>query len=124
MSAWQMYWFVKLDDLRGLFIGINALCGVLLLVACGLLLAGYCEDECGEPWYKRAEKAAFVAVVCVLIVSPIVALLPSTKQMAAIYLVPKIVNNDDIRELAGDGMELMKSKMAEWIESTTGNDAQ
>ena len=115
MSHWMIYWWVKLDDFQGacfvfVILGGSALVGLLL----GWLLGK--EDNINSSVWKTCRAIWFFIFPFFIIAIFLATFLPSTKQFAVIYLTPKIVNNEDVRELAGDGMKVMKHKLQEWLD--------
>ena len=43
------------------------------------------------------------------------ALCPSTKEMAAIYLIPKIANNQHIQQIPDKALTVLEKYLDEWI---------
>ena len=41
--------------------------------------------------------------------------IPSTKEYVAIYLIPKIVNNEQVQQIPEKAMNILNSKLNEWI---------
>lgn len=82
MTAWQMYWLVILDS-----VCVGSLVIGLLLFFVGVAL---CSDTGG--WSLIGS-----AIGLILLIASV--FLPSTKQMAAILIVPKIVNNAKVQEV-------------------------
>lgn len=99
ITPMQMYWLLKLDDIRtlcGSSIGIMA-----AVMAFSLLTYFYEEDGikkgCG----------GFVCSIFGLGLSiSALTFLPSTKQMAAIYVVPAIANNEKIQQIGGKTLDI------------------
>lgn len=113
MSAWDVYIWLKLDDfgmalvLAWVLFGLVGVSGIIVI---------FVEREERKPTYT-AHKIV-IPMICFGWICGIAAvLLPSTKQMAAIIVAPKIVNSDvvqkDIPELYEMGIGLVKQKMAE-----------
>jgi len=113
MSHWMVYWWVMLDRFSHgafAFAFLSAMAiGVLIIAWIGL------KRE-NKPAWKNCRLATFLIIPFFIIMVAIASFLPSTKQFAVIYLAPKIVNNEDVREMAGDGMRLMKLKLGKWLE--------
>lgn len=92
INEWTLYWILKLDNLK---FGIFVFCMIFLSCAIALIILGSNDKN-----YK------FINLGCLLflpffIVSLLgVILLPSTKQMAMIYVIPKLANStsEDIPE--------------------------
>lgn len=108
ITPYQMYWLVKLDNIQG-FLGTLA----FLVFALGAVFTfrdfgafdrnvGFYRDR--WLWVFSWIPGAILGAVAVLI--------PSTKQMAAIVIVPAIVNNQKVQELPNKLLDLGY----EWIE--------
>ena len=101
----MMYWLTRCDNI--------VIASSILAVAFGILFAitliAIMSDE---------DHRAFVSVVCALsFVFGLLALsasvlVPSTREMAAIYVIPKIANSQTVKDL-GEGVVTLAR---EWIE--------
>lgn len=138
----QIYWLIKLDDIRMIFDIMSdiALC-LMIFVACGLLVSKiiqYIED--GQVGAKASWVSRRFFIWTIISVGLFVAtytaqrMVPSTKQMAAIVVVPKICNAaaadpalkqipGQITELASQWLkELRPDNAKEAIEDATKDD--
>ena len=53
------------------------------------------------------------------------AFIPSTKEACAIYLIPKIANNEQVQKIPENALRLLNAKLEEWIDEQIGDtDAQ
>lgn len=95
MSAWQLYWLFKLDDIQATCFGLG-----LVFLVLGGFAAGVIITECCSNW--RFSSLLMPIFGLVLLITS--AFIPNTKTMAAIYVVPKIVKEGDIEKF-GDGMK-------------------
>ncbi len=109
ITPWTVYWITRLD-------GICVVCLIWiivgLLVAGGCAMVGFMEDE--DVPKKWARKIA-LSVIFPLIVGLFT---PSSKEMAAIYLIPKIANSNsakNVLEATDNATVLLKNKMAQWV---------
>lgn len=142
ITPMQMYWLVKLDDIRRFFDGMFALpCAVALAglvgsVTCTLmyLFAGNGSYELFEgksdeqfkdirslllTWRKRLLTITLVAVGVAMAISGLYHFTPTTKQMAAVVVVPKIANSEKVQmagnklyELAVEWMDELRPRKA------------
>lgn len=115
ITPMQMYWLLKLDD-------IGTLCslsvGLMVAVMVFSLLAYINEEE------KSIKKKATVGFVCGFfgfgLFGMVLTFLPSTKQMAAIYVVPAIANNEKIQQIGGKTLDISNQLLdltKEYLES-------
>ena len=102
ITTMQMYWLVILDNI------VSATAATLVVSALAALLMGVAASLGEMP--KWPAKAAFWTCVASLLV---LAFTPSPKQMAAIVIVPKIVNNERV-QVAGDKLYDLA---IEWMDS-------
>jgi len=98
MNPSTMYWLMMLDNIRNTFECLL----VLSIISTGILIAiGCCEEI--KSLFKYAKISAIAACIGVLGIT----FLPNTKQMAAIIIVPKVVNSEFANEtLPAEAKEL------------------
>lgn len=97
MSHWLVYWILTLDHIRA-SLGISiVLFFVMILMAGFCAMIGSCDNV--PNLVKFSMKLLKIFVPLVFLFSILFVLMPTTKQMAAIYLIPKIASNKDIRQL-------------------------
>lgn len=107
MTHWQMYWLLILDNVST----ASLILGVAMLVVTGMILSS--SNESGSRsgmWFG----IAFALITLFFFLAAI--FLPSTKQAAAIWLVPKIINNEKVQEDAGDIYDLAISQLKKQLE--------
>lgn len=110
ITTTQMYWFMMLDNIK---IGSALMCTVTALCFVGMIIAAY--DLGKRPIIVKVLTPTlgvlFVALfsVCVF--------LPSTKQMAAIMIVPKIANSEKVQTVGNRVYDLA----VEWMEELKPN---
>ena len=100
----QMYWLTKLDDIRQ---ALGSIIWVPIAWIAIVAVASFCAfmacadmDSVRSVVIGRIKKASWTCVPMVLwiVATQIaVALVPSTAQMAAIVVVPRIVNNEQVQ---------------------------
>lgn len=131
----QMYWLVKLDDIRGFVDGIFGL--PILAIVAGVLggvtftimymFAGngsyemfsgktdeQFEDIRQTLWKWRGKCVALIlaGVGAAVVLSVTYHLIPTTKQMAAVLVVPGVVNNEKVQTVGNKLYDLA----VEWME--------
>lgn len=100
MSTWELYFLLKLDDIQNFFEAITVVSGIITGVTIIVLTM---ENK----WKTRWKFLPIILLTITLSFSILETLIPSTKQMAAIIVVPAIVNNEKIQELPNEIMELL-----------------
>ena len=131
MTYFEAYILTRLDPLKSLFLSLsNKGIGVLIIIFIiyfTMLLPVSLEDREEEQQrrIKKIKNIFFFLIIPVYCVSFVIAtLIPTSKEMAFIYIAPAIVNNKDVQktiqkipELSGLGLEyineLLKTKIEE-----------
>lgn len=99
MSAMSIYWLLKLDDIQTIFCFI-ALIMFIISVICFVDAGMKNDDE--NPDKKSIQKSVnrgFVFISLSLFSFICYKMTPSTKQMAIIYVTPKIINNEKVQQI-------------------------
>lgn len=99
ITAWQMYWLLKLDAIGCTFYTFGIIGMMLMAIFTPVLLSDSLIS---------VKKAIFSFVIFFLVFFTGV-LCPSTKEMAAIVMIPAIVNNKDVQELGIKTMGIGKN---------------
>lgn len=94
----EMYWILKLDDIRNAVqcLGICFTIFAIVVTIARLIM-------CGPPATRKAPRT-LIAISSILIIAS--TLLPTTKQYAAIKVVPLILNSDAVKTVAADAKDL------------------
>lgn len=114
ITSAQMYWITRLDNIH------DAACAILAAVAvaaaaCSIIcfMTGVSFDDDDKALslrLLRMAKRLFFAMIATISVA---AFVPTTKEMAAIIVVPRIANGEKVGELCGQLYELATAWMAE-----------
>jgi hypothetical protein len=102
ITPWQMYWLARLDDVQGFFI-----CVSLFSTFVGLVWLMFVAME-----RERVDKRAVGLLIAALVSGGISVFIPTNKQIVAIIVVPKIVNNAKVQEVPDKLLTLF----TEWAE--------
>lgn len=104
----ELYWILKLDDIRSLLVGCTIVLSIISTVLIVITLVQVSDHMYIDSDWRRG-RFARLAIYTALIASSIaLALVPSTKQMAAIKAIPAIVNSDIAKDISSDTKELYK----------------
>lgn len=109
ITTMQMYWLVMLDSLIGGLVAILLIC-VLFIMLVFPVLDVMGEEERFFPIVKKLLVVAAVSLLSLIFI-------PSTKQMAAIMIVPKIVNSEKVHTIGNKVYDLA----VEWMEELKPN---
>ncbi len=111
MSYAFMYWFTRLDVLQETFTVMAIVAGVVLLFGAIVVTV--------EGNWDRYKKAAFIITPIWLFFACGAVLIPTQKEAAAIFLIPKMVNNEQVLNIASGSLSVVELKMKEWISDLT-----
>lgn len=127
MSMLELYLMVKANSIQELFAVLAIITGIILLVGIFLSIASmttwyvyYGKTREGVLRNKQVcNKIGKILLKYGLWLFPtflfIASFMPNTKELVVIYLVPKIVNNEQVQGIASDSLKLMKMKMDQWL---------
>lgn len=100
ITTTQMYWLVILDNIVGVSIGLAI-----------LSFAAFTFAGIGAAIGELPKRPALVSMCVGLLALVTLTFVPSTKQMAAIIVVPKIVNNEKVQTVGNQLYDLA----VEWM---------
>jgi len=112
ITAWDVYWITRLDSISNLCIIITA---IAMLSGGAAWFFGAMEDE--DEWKKAGKRAVIFGFLPLLIAT----FVPSSREYAAMYLIPKMANSESAKNIADatdNATLLLKNKMAEWVKDT------
>ena len=105
ITPMQMYWLLKLDDILAISLAIFVLTFVGFVV-CLVGAISYKGEEYFECEYNKFKIGRNILFWFVLFLGSIVMFVPSTKQMAAIYVVPAIANNEKVQNIGNKTLDI------------------
>ncbi len=115
ITPWQMYLITRLD---GLIDAAGISLALTVIVFWALVFVGCLEDKVKDftPWLKR------LGIVCLCLV-PVIVLTPRSKQLAAIILVPALVNSEHAQEIPDKVLEALALYLGDQIKDMEDIDA-
>lgn len=128
MEWWHVYLFTRLDVVHTMAITLMVI-GLILGVisgACWLYTDANTKDiQGGETWrkgwepWRKGYQVAFIATSTMFLISlaGLIAI-PTQKEAAAIYLLPKLAHSDfakEAQQIPTDAAKLMRLKLEQWI---------
>ena len=116
MDAWTVYWLFQLDSIKEFF-GVFGLSGLffallvlLIFIGYGLRFESYQNkklEELGKTLHFWSPFIALAWILCAVVAT----FTPSTKTMAAIIVLPKIVSAQNIEVVSKDAGDIYKLAM-------------
>jgi len=70
--------------------------------------------------WKRYRRISSLIIGFIIFLGISISAIPTTKEFAAIYLIPKVVNNEQVQKLPDNAVRLMNEKLEQWIEDVRG----
>ena len=111
ITTTQMYWLTRLDRFNSDMPAWLVL--VIIIMVFATLFVAMVKYEDSKDVYPLFRKVFFAGIVPVtLVIFGLKTFVPSTKEMAAILVIPKIVNNERVQQ-AGDRLYQLAT---EWME--------
>lgn len=116
LTSMDMYWLTRLDSLNTWLWIVVIISGLASMVAVlAAMIATATRDRCAV--YLRRIAKYVVTVFFVFGTGSV--LVPTTKEMVAIYVVPAIANNEQVRSIPDTALKLadeyLKQKLDELI---------
>lgn len=120
VTGWTIYWLTRLDSISGLLTIVVTVLGTLLVVGTARqTIEAYSslefpdqETDATRLARRTRWKAIAWATVIELVISIAVVLTPTTKEAAAILVIPALAESEDVRGLGEDLVGLAR----EWIQ--------
>lgn len=109
ITTMQMYWILMLENIRGGLVAILVMCG--LFITLGMPMLGAIEKE--KLFLPITKKFLVVAAASLLGLT----FIPSTKQMAAIMIVPRLANSEKVQIIGNRAYDLA----VEWMKELKTN---
>ena len=94
----EMYWLLKLDDILNIST-IVFIISLFVFIGCFVGTIVYKCNKYSDYAYKTFKTVRNVSFWFVLFFGSIMTFLPTTKQMAAIYVIPALVNNEKVQNI-------------------------
>ena len=113
----QMYWLTRLDGIHGCmipfgFIAVFSAIGFVLSMICYILARDNQENELAKNLKNSRRICSWMFLVSFLISVIITIFVPTTKEMAAIWVIPQIANSEKIQTVGNKVYDIA----VEWME--------
>lgn len=111
-----LYWLTRLDSICGLMVFLIILCAFgALATAMQWGVNEPIDEEEKAPYKKWFKRESIVALICGLILT----FLPTTKEMAMIYVVPHISESQVIKQDIPELYDLGVNALKDWLKKET-----
>ena len=113
--AWLIYLMEVVDGIKvvsGIVAGIS-ICGlIIMLIAYGSECVSYGDKEDRKTYARLARSLAIPAALF----ATVSVFTPSSKTMAAMYLMPRVVENEQVQQLPDKVLKVMNGRLDKWID--------
>jgi len=129
ITEWTIYWVTRLDSIK-VFLSVSLIVMGIYSVGFGIFYGSFFflniirrfEGEVGDIIKYRRFHLWFILppvfiIICLSLVLPF---LPSTKEMIAIYTIPKIVNNEKLQSELSNWYGITKEFIVEKLKDEKG----
>ena len=118
MTSSLVYWITRLDAIQNV---CECVAIGMVFITLGYIIVRIYEAVEGETEnFRKLCKLFRVGVVLLVIFSILATFIPSTKEAAAIYMLPKIANNEDVQEIPANVAKILNQKLREWLDDFEG----
>lgn len=121
ITGWDVYWITRLTALNGFFeftglITLLAVLGIFSWVY-PIITDVYSYGPREKLWkiYRRTMIGGTITGIILILISLFI---PTTKEMAAIYIIPNIANNKQVQKIPDNAATLLNTKLEQWIDET------
>jgi hypothetical protein len=123
MTGLEVYLWLCLDSilhLLGMAVAISTMGIIIYIILQGAIhVPWYDESEPNtkitKTFYKRTCKYLRISISIFILALLGLTFVPSTKDVAVIYVLPKIINNENVKALPNEAVLLLRNKMQEWM---------
>lgn len=119
MSSFTLYLITRIDYISGLFLAMSIILGIsvssyIICKAISIYTGDY-EENSKEEAAKNTRNNAmrYIRIFAVFVMA--YCLTPNMKEIAFIYIAPKVVSNEDAQKIPGNVVKLLNVKMEEYI---------
>jgi hypothetical protein len=125
MSAWTIYWILKLDAICETLqvigtLSLVCLATYVLVVVITMIMDNTDDTSPVSYLVKTLKEVAIIGVVSFIVVIS-GTLLPSTNQMVTIIVAPKIINNKQVQQIPQKLLDLGEYQVDKWIKQLKEN---
>lgn len=106
----------KIDALSQAIIFLSSLAGGAFLFFWIIGKAESCATEEDEKILKKLLRCLKLAITCIICSVLIHTFVPNSKTIAAMYLIPAIVNNEHIQNSTSNALKMLEGLTKEWLE--------
>jgi len=117
--GWLIYLISIIDRFREVFCVCNIIFGMALIGTTIGYIINKVEEE--EKWINQFKKWMKICIINLIIFVSLTVFIPGSKTIAAIYLLPKIANNEEVIKIPDKAMKVLNKKLDEYLDDQLFN---
>lgn len=119
MTGLEVYLIGILDNIHGV-LGVSIFLSVLVIGTMGIAVFMSCHDSSDIPdgFWKYVKRALLILMFLVASKT----LLPDTKLLAAMYIIPAVVNNEKVATMGTNLLETLTALTNKWMKDVVKKD--
>lgn len=110
ISPFEVYLWLQIDAFRDVMFVLVVVAFIGCIATMVRFTDTFADDDARSKGLKLFKRCLIVCVSMFIMGMAI----PSTKNIAVMFIMPKIVNNKDVREIPELAMKMFMDKMREW----------
>ena len=115
INLWTVYWISRLDSITGVLYLFAFIFGIFAMLSIVFLLNEYAiwDDNMEKTSSRIPRSIKLLPIILSLIFIVLAVLIPNTKDMCAVIIIPKIVNNEKLQDVGDKFYNLAMDWMEE-----------
>ncbi len=105
MTMMQIYWFTRLDAFKDILVGFTFI-SIIVSIICSIIISGITCNEGFDEVPGIIKKLCLLSAISAIFLILFQSLIPTTKEMAFIYIVPKISNSALAQKMGTDFVQI------------------
>lgn len=118
---WAIYFLSVVEGLNKLFCLFAALATTGFVVG-GIMLFVSMDTDYDANLMRRAKHLLKISAAAGLISVLLVTFIPSSKTLAAMYVLPAIAKNEQLQNFAGNSLKALELLSKQWVKDLTPSD--
>lgn len=118
ITPMELYWITRLDNIY-FFMGVLVVIFTIATIVLGICLGMANIDDDFEDKRKIIRKPFYIILPITIVMMFVGCFIPSTKEMAAIIIVPKVVNSDFVQTKLPKEADILYELTKAWLTEKT-----
>lgn len=115
--ALMIYLIGVIDEIGACFVFLLIFLGLFIVIGTIYLVVNDSFKIAAEE--KKLKDKIKTSIIYFIIILTFTSFIPNSKTIAAMYLVPKLINNEELKKIPDKALTLINGKFDEWINNLT-----